>query len=185
MIEIRPYTPPRAEELNQLTGPFTCTDFFRVGWQDGPERSAFALELVPLAEPHTHHYTHIDEDWVRQYLAPAGYCFGAFEDGQLLGVLIGEARAWNDTLWIWEFHVAAGRRGQGIGRMLMEHAAAWAEERGLRAIVCETQNRNSAAIKAYRRLGFALEGVDISYYTNRDYPDGDVAVFMKRRLAAG
>lgn len=24
--------------------------------------------------------------------------------------------------------------------------------------------------------------IDISYYTNEDYPDGEVAVFMKRRL---
>jgi hypothetical protein len=26
-------------------------------------------------------------------------------------------------------------------------------------------------------MGFTLEGVDISFYTNQDYPDGEIAVF--------
>ena len=101
---------------------------------------------------------------------------------ELVGALIAETRAWNKTLWVHEFHVAAERRGQGIGRMLMEHAAAQAKAAGLRAIVCETQNQNANAIQAYRALGFRPEGIDISYYTNADYPDRGIAVFMKRRL---
>jgi ribosomal protein S18 acetylase RimI-like enzyme len=35
---------------------------------------------------------------------------------------------------------------------------------------------------AYRRLGFKVEGIDISYYSNHDYPQGEVAIFMKRRV---
>ena len=31
-------------------------------------------------------------------------------------------------------------------------------------------------------LGFRVEGVDISFYSNDDYPEGEIAVFMKRRL---
>lgn len=50
-------------------------------------------------------------------------------------------------------------------------------------MVCETQSTNGAAIEAYHRLGFRVEGVDISYYSNEDYPDGECAVFMKKRLA--
>jgi ribosomal protein S18 acetylase RimI-like enzyme len=66
--------------------------------------------------------------------------------------------------------------------MLMEHAAVEARNAGLRVIVCETQNRNANAIQAYRALGFRLEGIDISYYSNEDYPDRGIAVFMKRRV---
>jgi len=64
----------------------------------------------------------------------------------------------------------------------MEAVAQKAKAAGLRAIVCETQNTNATAVNVYRRLGFAVEAVDISYYSNNDYPDGDVAVFMKWRL---
>jgi hypothetical protein len=31
-------------------------------------------------------------------------------------------------------------------------------------------------------MGFELDGVDMSYYTNRDVESGEVAVFMKRKL---
>ena len=41
---------------------------------------------------------------------------------------------------------------------------------------------DAAAIQIYRQLGFRVEGVDLSYYTNEDYPDGEIAIFMKRRL---
>ncbi|MDE2700419.1 MAG: hypothetical protein OXI23_16220 [Gemmatimonadota bacterium] len=37
------------------------------------------------------------------------------------------------------------------------------------------------AIDFYRGVGFEVEGVDLSYYTNSDV-DGEVAVFMKRKL---
>lgn len=31
-------------------------------------------------------------------------------------------------------------------------------------------------------LGFELDGIDLSPYTNRDAVDGEVALFMKRKL---
>ena len=182
MIEIRPYPHISAEELNQLTGPFTCGETFRVHYHDSETGCGFALQRVPLETPYIHQYTHIDEEWVRTTLAPADFSFGAFDGERLVGVIIAEKRTWNDSLWVWEFHVAADRRGQGIGRMLMEHTAEQAEAAGLRVIVCETQNRNANAILAYHQLGFRPEGIDISYYTIEDFPEGDVAVFMKRRL---
>jgi len=64
----------------------------------------------------------------------------------------------------------------------MERAAAKARQAGLRAILCETQTTNITSITVYRSLGFRIEGVDISHYPNADYPDGEVAILMKRRL---
>ena len=182
MIEIRPYTNITAEELNQLTGPSSSTVTYPIDYHDDATGSGFTLKRIVLETPHVHQYTHIDDEWVRTYLAPADFAFGAYDGEQLVGALIAEKRNWNDSLWVWEFHVAAERRGQGIGRMLMEHAAEQAKEAGLWVIICETQNRNGSAIDAYRKLGFRLEGVDISYYSKEDFPDRDVAVFMKRRL---
>jgi ribosomal protein S18 acetylase RimI-like enzyme len=65
----------------------------------------------------------------------------------------------------------------------MTEVAARARAAGLRAVVAETQNTNVRAIRFYRRVGFTLEGIDISYYTNEDMqPDRTVALFMKLRL---
>ena len=183
MIEIRPLLDLNADDLNRLTGPFLCQEIYRVVWSDSESFTGFTLELASLDTPHEHNYGHMDEEYIQQYLRPADFSFGAYEGDALVGVVIAEKRDWNSSLWVWEFHVEPTRRRQGIGRQLMEHAAARAREAGLRVIVCETQNRNANAIKAYRCLGFQLEGIDISYYTNTDYPDRDVAVFMKRRLA--
>jgi ribosomal protein S18 acetylase RimI-like enzyme len=182
MIEIRSLRDIQADALNRLTGPYTCSETYQVRWKDSESSTAFTLERVPLEQPFVSRYDHIDAAWVEAYLRPSDFAFGAYAGEELVGALIAETRAWNKTLWVHEFHVAAERRGQGVGRLLMEHAAAQAKAAGLRAIVCETQNQNANAIQAYRALGFRPEGIDISYYTNGDYPDRGIAVFMKRRL---
>lgn len=181
-IRVRPLVDFSAADLNCLNGPSVCRDVYRVVYQEHENGAVFELQLTPLETPHIHRYDHIDDDWVETWLRPAGFSFGAYDGEQLVGFLIAEQRDWNHSLWVWEFMVAPERRGQGIGRRLMEHAASQAHAIGLRTIVCETQNRNSNAVKAYLKMGFHVEGVDISNYTNEDYPDGDVAVFMKRRL---
>ncbi len=81
-----------------------------------------------------------------------------------------------------EFHVAESHRRQGIGSRLIEALAERARSDGFRILVCETQTTNELAIAFYRRLGFVLDGIDLSYYSNEDYPDGEIAVFMKKRL---
>jgi streptothricin acetyltransferase len=182
MIEIRPLENITAADLIPLTGPYLCKDTFQVTYTEDELGTRFTLELVPLAQPVERSYDHIDEEWVQQYLRPADFAFGAYDGGRLVGALFAEKRDWNSSMWVWDFHVELAHRRQGIGRLLMEHAAEKAQAAGLRVIVCETQNRNSNAIKAYRKLGFHLEGIDISYYTNHDFPDQDIAVFMKRRL---
>ena len=64
----------------------------------------------------------------------------------------------------------------------MERVAEIAKAEGLRILVCETQNTNVPAIDFYRRVGFEVDSVDLSYYTNSDV-EGEVAIFMKRKLA--
>lgn len=34
----------------------------------------------------------------------------------------------------------------------------------------------------YRKMGFDLEAIDLSYYSNSDFPDAEIALFMKKRL---
>jgi ribosomal protein S18 acetylase RimI-like enzyme len=58
-----------------------------------------------------------------------------------------------------------------------------ARDAELRVIGLETQNTNVPAIDAYRRMGFEVEGIDLSFYTNTDTLDGEVAIFMKRMLS--
>jgi streptothricin acetyltransferase len=184
MIEILTLKAISSEEIQRVIGPYTCTETYRVSFADGEESTNFQLELAALDEPWVGCYEHFDEETLQRYCQALaqGFSFGAYDQGVLVGLLIASPQTWNASLWVWEFHVAPAYRGQGIGRSLMEQAADMSVQAGLRTIVCETQNRNAPAIKAYRKLGFQIEGIDISYYTNDDYPERGVAVFMKRRL---
>jgi len=184
LIEIRPLLKLDTGDIEQVISEHTTQQCYRVSYADSDEHTSIELQLVPLSEPHTAKYTHFDDETMQRYngVLKEGYSFGAFEGEELAGFIIAEARSWNDSVWVWEYHVAGARRGQGIGKRLMETVAEKAKTAGLRTIVCETQNTNVSAIKVYRALGFRVEGIDISYYTNHDYPDRDVAVFMKKRL---
>ena len=127
-------------------------------------------------------YTHLDV-YKRQVLAGGPLALGAYDGEMWVGVAVGERRDWNRTLWLHEFHVAAGHHRQGIGRRLMDALAERARAAGLRALMLETQNTNVPAIRFYRRVGFTLDGLNVAYYTNDDLrPDLTVALFMTRRL---
>jgi len=101
-----------------------------------------------------------------------------------VGLAIAETHHWNRILWIHEFHIAADVRGQGLGRQLMDAMADRARQNGLRALQVETQNTNVPAIRFYRQVGYEIEAIDLSYYTNRDVEDYEVAIFMRRKLMA-
>jgi ribosomal protein S18 acetylase RimI-like enzyme len=184
MIEIRPLTSLTLADVELVAGEYVSDAYYRVSYTDTGESTLLRLDLVPLEQPVVRKYNHFNEEELQRYAGyfVEGFSFGAYTGEELVGFLIASAQDWNHSLWVWEFHVAATHRRQGIGRRLMECAAEKARASSLRVIVCETQNTNSSAIQAYRRLGFHVEAIDISYYTNQDYPDRDVAVFMKRRL---
>jgi ribosomal protein S18 acetylase RimI-like enzyme len=184
MVGIIPWTHFDEADLRRVISGYTAFETYRIGYSDGPERSAIEMQLTPLARPYVKTYDHLDAETIQRYrkLVPAGWSFCACEGSRMVGLLIGEAQLWNASLSVWEFHVLESYRRQGIGRRLMDAAVTRTREAGLRTVVCETQNTNVPAIRAYRALGFRVEGIDISHYTNTDYPDGEVAVFMKLRL---
>lgn len=60
--------------------------------------------------------------------------------------------------WITALVVAEAARGAGIGRALVEHAAALAREVGSRRLIVTTHLRRSGAHAFYDRLGFDFTG---------------------------
>jgi GNAT superfamily N-acetyltransferase len=182
-IEFRPLGPIDAEALAILEAGYVSTAKYHVSKTETPELTTITLELTPLPKPYVKHWAYDAEETARfMALRSNSFSFGAYAGPELAGLTIAEPQAWNRVPWVWEFHVAESHRGQGIGRRLMNHLAENASAAGLRALVCETQNTNVRAVNFYRRAGFTLEGVDLSYYTNDDVTQGEVALFMKRKL---
>lgn len=184
MITITPLKQISPGDLQHLVRGYTSDSKYIVRHSDGEESIAFELELSRLERPYKKRFTYLNQETIENCagVVSQGYSFGAFDQQELVGLLIAEPRSWNQDLWVWEFHVAEPYQRKGIGRQLMMAAIRESEGADLRSITCETQNTNVNAIRFYRKMGFRLEGIDISYYSNDDYPQGEIAVFMRRRL---
>jgi ribosomal protein S18 acetylase RimI-like enzyme len=184
MIDIRPLSHFDPARFQDIASGYTTMEIYRVERSESDEWTTFilALESLPTAQEYRFLYSHDDLDRYRD-LVNGDFCLGAFEGQLMVGVALAEPHEWNRTLWVWEFHVASTHRRLGVGRRLMGALSDQARSLGLRALVCETQNTNVPAIRFYRSVGYRLEGIDVSYYTNEDMQPGrTVAAFMKLRL---
>jgi ribosomal protein S18 acetylase RimI-like enzyme len=183
MVEIRSLTKLSLADLRRVASGYSSDSKYTVVHTETGSCVSFDLRLVTLDKPYVKRF-HYDNEILQQYntLLKTGYSFGAYDDNLLVGLVIAEGHRWNRSLFVHEFHVAETHRNQSIGKRLMECVTEKASRAGFRTIVCETQNTNPTAINVYRKLGFRVEGVDISFYSNDDYPEGEIAVFMKRRL---
>lgn len=184
MIEIRPLTHFNPDDLTRLMTGYISGMRYQVTQVETNTRFVLTLEIVPLAEPYCKTFEPTDDETLALYatLPALGLSFGAFEGETCVGLGLAEPRPWNRSVMVWELHVAETHRGKGLGRGLLAAVGEAAQKAGFRIIVCETQNTNVPAIGFYQRAGFHIESVDLSLYSNEDYPDGEIAVFMKKRL---
>lgn len=184
MIEIR--TLHNLNGLSKVITGYTSEQKYEIARTETTDQITFSMQLVQLEQPYIKHYDdYLDEETFQDYMnfLQQGLSLGAYDGDQLVGVGIAEAQTWNNILWMREFHVAETHRGKGIGRRLMDGLAVNGQAANLRAILCETQTTNVPAINFYRKMGFTCDGFNLSLYTNEDWPDGEVAVFMKKVLS--
>jgi ribosomal protein S18 acetylase RimI-like enzyme len=183
MIEIKKLTDLSPEDLRRLNYGYTSQAKYSVRKEETHEETTITLELTLFDEPYVKRWETDDEEVARcQRVVRDGHSLGAFNGDELVGIAIAEEQMWNKSLWVWEFHVDRGYHHRGIGRRLMDGLVKVGREAGLRTMVCETQNTNTPAIDFYRAIGFEIEGINLSYYTNEDVEMGEVAIFMKRKL---
>lgn len=186
MIAIRPLEIFRVEDLEMAMPGYTSTEKYQItrSIHEHGDQITFELQRINLETPYVKRWNHRVDAPLELYAeyVQAGTSLGAFDDGQLVGIAISEIQVWNKTLSIWEFGVAETHQGRGIGRDLMREVVTLAHQHSLRALVVETQNTNVPAIRFYRRVGFEIEGIDLSFYGNHDLDQGEVAIFMRRKL---
>ena len=183
MIEITTLNELTIEHL-RFANSFVSHEVYSVERVETETEFGITLRRRELAEPYEKRWP-VSEQLLADYsrVIEQGLSFGAFDGGDLVGLAIAEREDRNGSLMVREFRVADSHRRRGIGRRLMDRIASHARSPGFRTVVCETQNTNAPAIDFYRRIGFAFEGVDLSFYTNQDALVGEVAVFMKLKLA--
>jgi ribosomal protein S18 acetylase RimI-like enzyme len=183
MIEIRSLTSLSEDEMQEIAGGYTSPARYAVRKEESVERTVITLELTQLDSPYIKHWERSDAQEFKRYqqYVAEGYSLGAYEGDRLVGIALAEPRRWSRSLWVWEFHVAETHRRRRIGRLLMDAMVEKAHQAGFRNIGLETQSTNVPAIAFYRAVGFEIEALDLSFYTNTDAIDGEVAIFMKRK----
>jgi ribosomal-protein-alanine N-acetyltransferase len=84
----------------------------------------------------------------------------------------------HDEVHVLNIAVAMEARRGGIGRALMEEAAAHGRRRGAQLATLEVRRSNVPAIALYRALGYRQVGIRPNYYTD----EGEDAIVMVLEL---
>ena len=183
MIEIRPLNKLNSSTLQELMSGYTSSAIYQVTKSENEDHTVISMELKNLDTSYEKQWNYTDDELDNyRKLLKEGLSIGAYDDETLVGIAIIEKKTWNRTLWVWEFHVHPDYQNKGIGRQMMEELVKIGRKADCRTIVCETQNTNVPAIRFYRKVGFEVGAIDLSYYTNSDMTDFEVAVFMKRYI---
>jgi ribosomal protein S18 acetylase RimI-like enzyme len=150
----------------------TAEDF--AAWYD--LRVAVAAEGVWIgAEPPV---TRDEEAFVSRLTRDDAASFVADDDGTLVGAIGIDVWAGVASFGMW---VGANRRGQGVGRALLDAALGWAADVSAHKVTLEVWPHNGPAIALYRSAGFAVEGRKVRHYRRRNGELWD-AVLMARVL---
>ena len=101
-----------------------------------------------------------EEAFIRILNGAAGIMLLALDGAGVVGCLTAETQPHPQLHHSCEFGmgVSAACRGSGVGTRLVGSLLAWARQRGLRRVELTVFAHNAAAIRLYRRLGFAEEG---------------------------
>ena len=183
-IELRTLRDLERRDVRRLVAGYVSSEAYRVRKTGSKGLVVLRLERVSLRQPYQKRFLFPEADWSRyRAVVRQGFSVGAFDGKRLVGLALAERREWNRSLWVWELGVAATHRRRGIGTLLVQELSRRARAAGLRILVCETQTTNVPAIDFYRKNGFSVHGIDLSYYSNHDVARGEVALFMKKALA--
>ena len=179
---------PAAQALAQGSGLEAARDLLKMGsavGQEGVVGEAGALEIVPLSQaddaetfldawltlngiafadhPEQGRWTWDDltqrlaEPWVDPGLLWIGY-----REGEVAASVWVKPES-AETAEIYVLAVHPDQAGQGLGRLLLNHALGEIATRGFSAVELYVDGGNTAAVRLYERAGFTVQTRDVQY----------------------
>lgn len=111
------------------------------------------------------------------------HVFAAIDDNeQIVGYLEVGVETWHQRVRLSEILVVEHARGKGVGTLLMNTAYDFAQTRGCREVVLETQTCNVPAINFYLQHHYRMIGIDLTHYSDEDIADKEVRLEMVRSV---
>ena len=89
---------------------------------------------------------------------------------------------WNKTGYLVELAVDKAHQRKGLASRIIQALAQRTKQRGLRAIIVETQLDNKQGMDFYLSRGFRLCGYNDRYYTNHPRSSHEIAIFFSLDL---
>jgi ribosomal protein S18 acetylase RimI-like enzyme len=210
IIEIYPSRIDLLAEYATIPIAFEVHSIFQVQALDG---GLGGLRLVeqPVSPPYIKDYDSYEDSpptaWARQFdMRNWGFLL-ARQPGSPVSVkaespgspipataIGGAAIAWNtsgvnmlegrsDLAVLWDIRVRPERRGQGLGKHLLQSAADWARQRGCTMLKIETQNVNVAACRFYASQGCELGDIRRFGYAGQAHVAHETMLIWYLRLA--
>jgi ribosomal protein S18 acetylase RimI-like enzyme len=147
----------------------------------GPSDAEGIADLISAMEPHLL-VSEISRDERRdrfRWLLEGGYnvSFLAEAEGRLVGELTLALGNPNPTEI--GFGVDRAWRRRGVGRALLEHAVAWADENGIHKLTAEVFPHNAAALGLLRQAGFAEEAYLINQFRRKAGGANDAILLVR------
>lgn len=162
--------------LMEFDHGFSTDHVWQMGYRGEGESIEIQFQQVRLPRPmrvaYPREVEHLADEWNRKLCM----LVAENQDGLLGYATLIEAPA-PHSVWMTDLVVDLRYRRQGCGTALVQTSCAWARERGYRAIYWEMQTKNYPAIGLARKLGFSFAG-----YSDRYYPDQDIALFFTMPL---
>jgi ribosomal protein S18 acetylase RimI-like enzyme len=169
--------------LPPIPSGFVTDRVYRLeGSQEGSSM-VWRLAERSLERPYRKVYDDGDiHDWLASYAdqgSPDQFFFLVAQlSGEAYGLLTWRWVSWNRSIWLVDIRVKEAGRRSGVGTALLERLKDIARKKKARGISVETQINNYPAISFYRTHGFEVAGFNDHLYTNRDYEEQDVALFL-------
>ncbi len=157
---------------------------YQVNKKESLQLIEFSLKLVKLEKPYKkNNLISTEESEHYKNILPLGYSVAAYDEDNIVGVVIAKPLVWNNTLSIIQIQVNKDYRNKNIGYKLIDEVITLATKNNFRLVVAETQNTNFPAISFYRKCGFEIDGIDLSLYKDDSFnSEKEIAVFMKIKI---
>ncbi len=113
-------------------------------------------------------------------LSRDGAAFGAFENGQCIGLAVYKKHFFS-YLYLLDLKVSASARGRGVGRQLIDAGMTLAGRWGYRGVFLQAQDDNLNACRFYLHCGFQIGGFDNRVYAGtKQEGKADVVFYLDR-----
>ncbi|HEX6871375.1 MAG TPA: GNAT family N-acetyltransferase [Micromonosporaceae bacterium] len=99
-----------------------------------------------------------EERWRERLELPGSYNLAAYLNGRPVGMVRGVPTDDADVVGLFSMWVDPAARGHRVGDDLVAAVLTWARDRGAGAVCLHVAEDNEAAIRLYRRHGFAFTG---------------------------